>query len=176
MIISVDPDEEFLEWVKPVTPFLNRSGAWLCGGSCRDCPNKPKDWDIFFSNEQQYDAIEKILASGGTPLKEKSTFYQRSYKYNGEIISLIRRKYYASIEEVLKDFDFTINQIGYDGTKIWQADCWASHKVFKKLIVVRPHIKVKNRIWRLTKFLDQGYTIDSDNLMALFHDSQDRSC
>lgn len=141
-----------------------RNDAWCAGGAVRRSLIKhalDSDFDFFFRSADALAEWEKRLPSSLSLVRE--TEHHKSWKGTIEgsqipvEIQAIRFRYYASAEEVIDSFDYTITQFALDGESLVTTPeaLWdlgrkrlAIHKVTYPVATMR----------RMLKYARQGYT------------------
>lgn len=144
--------------------------VWLAGGALRDIYSghkKVRDFDIFFKDvENKEDVIEEVRQS----LKRDGWDFAKRFKNaDKEVImetlehknletplQLIRTKYYQDPCDLLRDFNFTINQFATDGEEILLGEetLWDLHyKVLNLVRLKRPESFMR----KLHKYIKYGY-------------------
>lgn len=168
--------------LKEVKDFLCVPNVLLAGGSLRDLlqDKTPKDYDIFTTDLKTYNTLcKKINDKGICTINSDHNINRKiqveTFKLNnGIIIDVIYNNQDISYTEILNEFDFTINMLGY---KIFDKELIGGMN-FEPLQIIG-HIKTKELIIspaicykvitpirilkRLNKFLDKGYSLDSYN-------------
>lgn len=122
--VTIDDNEA----VAVIEPDLEH-GPWIAGGAClrwyQGLPVGNSDIDVFCANAKQAaDVINRIKSYGRYTVKYESenavTLEYRSEHYNtlltGKwIIQVITKRYYASMQEVIDNFDLSVCQLGTAG-------------------------------------------------------------
>jgi hypothetical protein len=166
-------------------PRVDPVGPWVAGGSVRRTLLGEKlegtDFDFFFRNEKQYkefheDMVENDFSFVRSENEHNTTYTVPSGGYQelirgdeGEEYSVkvwkpelkvqaISIRYYASLAEVLDNFDFTITQFGFDGDKFVMSD-FALYDAARKRLVPHKITYAASSVRRLLKYADQGYTV-----------------
>jgi len=155
---------------------------WIAGGAIKDffIGKSPKDYDFFFvSQEDRKVAQKRLLEIGATKLKnlphgERYTYKNNYYDmvcWSDSNESLASAK---TPEEMIKLFDFTIGMAALDNKgKFVCHDDFEKHIKSKTLVRNsiqdrRPRINNK----RLLKYIKEGFTIDSENLLKWLEDQE----
>lgn len=141
-------------------PGFGSSGPWLCGGSVRRFISGEAldtDFDIFFYNEDQKDKFARALTRKGFK-KGTSNKFNTVYTKDEMIVQLIHINYYTSVQDVLRSFDFSLCQFGYDGASIYAAD-WSLWDLGRRRLVPEKISYGVSSLRRILKYARQGFTI-----------------
>jgi hypothetical protein len=168
-------------------PALTPQGPWLAGGALRRTlagQSLDSDYDFFFASQEQFDEFcKQVKERGGwqisknehnTTLKMPSVAPEpigedEFTPYLPEIeVQAITTRWYASLEDVLDSFDFTICQFGYDGETLVCGDYSLWDLGRKRLVPHRLTFAVAS-LRRLMKYARQGYTICSGGLADILN-------
>lgn len=154
-----------------------QNGAWIAGGAVRRTLIKhtlDSDFDFFFRDEAHLEDWERKLPATMNLIRE--TEHHKHYRGIIEGSSLpidvqaIRFRFYATAEEVIDSFDYTITQFCLDGddlvttpTALWDLGRrkLAIHKVTYPVATLR----------RLLKYSQQGFTACSGCMAQLMRDT-----
>ena len=106
--------------ITSLLPPLNfKTGPWIAGGSARRLLQSESldagDIDIFFKDLKSWKEFNDALAGYEIIIK---TTRATTYNIKGFKVQCIKRKYYMTLEEVFKDFDFSVCQIATDGRNL----------------------------------------------------------
>lgn len=154
--------------------LLKYQGKVFVGGGClRDAilGDKPKDYDLFSTATSQTEVRDY--------LKDKSMSYftsdnATSFYIKGQpTVQLITKWTYVDAQQMVEDFDFTVNQIGLvvidNKPTVVYTDGFLDDIYTKTLTYTSP-VRDENcagSLMRMVKFLQRGYKIDKDNLAKL---------
>lgn len=155
---------------------------WIAGGAIKDffTGKNLKDYDFFFtSHEDRGMAQKRLLESGAQKVKDLPRGEKYIYKDNyydmlcwsGSGESLANAK---TPEEMIELFDFTIGMAALDnkGKFVCHSD-FENHIKSKSLVRNRirdRQPRVNNK--RLLKYMRDGFTIDSENLLKWLEDQE----
>jgi len=96
-------------------------GPWIAGGMGRQLAVDPTcqefaDIDVWFNNATSHDqCVNRLNFAFGNQMYETfSSSNARTYTVGDYKVQLIRRAYYASLDEVFANFDFTCCQVAVD--------------------------------------------------------------
>lgn len=79
--------------------------------------HKIKDWDLFFHDRPALDnAIRELVRFGFTHVN--STHWSDTYEKSGVLIQLILWRFYCSVEQIFRSFDFSVCCFAVDGPNI----------------------------------------------------------
>lgn len=158
--IPSGPGVEELKSVLEVLPPLSlKEGPWVAGGCARRLLQgqslKRGDIDLFFKSDKSWrkfcDALEKHELVVKT--NRATTFL-----VNGLKVQCIRRKYYLTLEEVFKDFDFSVCQVATDG-KYLAVTKQANLDIAKQILRFAPcgTIAKSTLVQRMSKYVNYGF-------------------
>lgn len=149
-------------------------GAWLAGGAVTALLSNTEnlnDYDVFFKDEtsmmqlkNNFDNMEEIQLITTT---DNSFLYQ----YSGNLINVIRKRYYPDVDALLNDFDitacmFAIDTLPFNGMHLFCGD-------FSLLDLANKEIKVHNvesigtTFKRIIKYGTKGFIIPLDTYEKL---------
>lgn len=162
--------------IKEALPFLSmKNGPWIAGGAGRRLYENDKlqfsDIDVFFPNEEMMQWATnlfegrrndksiwspfKIIERRDGPMSVtfiiQSADDQRRYP-----IQFVKKKFFASMEELLDDFDFTLCMWGTDGVNLYY-DHRAPIDLASRTLVLHQFPK-RPKPNRLAKYVTQGFT------------------
>lgn len=140
------------------------NGAWCAGGAIRRALIKQpldSDFDFFFRDADAMVAWEKALPPTLTLIRE--TEHHKHWRGHIGDSSLpidvqgIRFRYYASAEEVIDSFDYTITQFALDGQKLVTTP-YALWDLGRKRLAIHKVTYPVATTRRLLKYTQQGFT------------------
>lgn len=141
-------------------PTPSKAGPWLCGGAVRRLVQDGEnvsDWDYFFASPDQAAQFEGwMLQHSGQKVKTTST--NTTWQIGNRTVQAISVSYYASIEEVLDSFDFTICQFGWDG-EVLTVGPYALFDLGRKRLALHKLTYGVSTLRRLMKYSKQGFTV-----------------
>jgi hypothetical protein len=143
-----------------------KHGPWIAGGAAlrwwQGQPVGESDIDVFCANKQQAEAIiERIKEFGRWQRKYDSenattlSYWSKSNPTKTWTIQVIKRRYFASLEDVISNFDITVCEIGTCGNN------WVVGKQTAKDIRER-NLRMKlpltpDALKRMVKYWTYGY-------------------
>lgn len=145
-------------------PSLSEDGPWLAGGALRRTllrQEPDSDFDFFFRDADQLAAFTADLDwLGMGKLRET----EHHIHYRGRVgdsalpidVQCIRFAFYASAEEVIDSFDFTICQFAFDGINLTAGSYSLWDLGRKRLAVHRVTFPVSS-MRRVLKYASQGF-------------------
>jgi hypothetical protein len=157
-------------------PKPSSEGPWIAGGAVRrtiQCKTLDSDFDFFFASADQTEKFAADLVSLGGQLRGKNeknqTYILPSKVVGGDNetpltqlpelkIQLITFQYFASAEQVIDSFDFTLCQFAYDGSKLYMGD-FSLWDVARKRLVPNRISYATSSLRRLLKYANQGFTV-----------------
>lgn len=181
-------DSELGKFLHELLPYdCNSTDMWIAGGAIRDFiqpkptistrRNKsslPRDIDIFFSSARKQKRLCRKLykkhrrhklwddSRREGPCAATFSLYTDESRKTLIDIQAIKIEYWPSLEQTLENFNFTINQCGFDGkdfvfgdTTLWDLKC-------QELRLVNPIRRAKSTLYSLTKHKEYGYTISKE--------------
>ena len=177
-------DETILHKALQRVPAVSSAGPWIAGGAVRKTiQGAPlsSDFDFFFASQEQADAFSTNVRGMGASLlydNEKNSTYilptsvvnldDKSFKLPEMKIQAICFRYYASAEEVIDSFDFTISQFAYDGESIFMAD-FALWDLARKRLVPHRISYATSSLRRIIKYANEGFTVCSGGLSEILN-------
>ena len=126
-----------IEKDKYLREILKINGTVLCGGFIRDVltGNKPKDADIFFTNEMAIKEAHELLGI-------EREIYVSNFNNGGAFddstntpIQLVHKKTFPSVEAMLDEFDFSVVQLGFDGVDFYVGKNTLNDIILKRISV-----------------------------------------
>lgn len=97
--------------------------CWLAGGALRDYfmgVTIKTDYDLFFPNETEYEKAKTFFKAKEATIKWESDNGMKVV-YNGKTFDLIK-KYFATPQETIDAFDFTVSMFAVDSEKVYYGD------------------------------------------------------
>lgn len=149
---------------------FGKGGWWLAGGCVMSYVANKKhdtDYDVFFENENVFDALELYIQKTLGAHKLFNSLNAVTYLVGGQKIQLVKRKFYNSVQDVFNDFDFTISMFALD----YEQNLYCGKRSLKdladkKLIIL--HINALGETFkRLIKFGKRGYKIPTETYKKL---------
>lgn len=168
---EVDFLKRCLEWYPGLSKF---PAPFIAGGFVRETISggTPSDMDIFFRNEDCFNAAEKIMRADSEYFlscesDSALTFDRREGPENR--VQLIRYEF-GGPEKILKNFDFKMCMVGIDyitGLLYYFED--AFEHIEKKIMAFNLQSCYFNisSLKRLVKFASRGYAISNEDLKNL---------
>lgn len=152
------------EAVTVVDPNL-KTGPWIAGGAClRWYQNQPvgeSDIDVFCADAKQAaDAIQRVKDTGRFSVKYESpnatTFsYWAQEGHDQWTIQIITRRFFNSIEDVIRSFDITVCEIGTCGNE-WITGSFTARDIREQNLRFKLPLQA-DAVKRLTKYWTYGY-------------------
>lgn len=155
--------------------LLRSCNAMIIGGALTSILSRKEinDYDCYFRCKED---VGKFLLSVGNNDEYAwacrflcSTDKSITFSFGDKKIQLIHQSYYEDIPDVFKDFDFTINMIGYD-LNYFQLVCHkdSMQHLAQRILVVNPETKFPLiSVLRVNKYLDRDYTISKKEMFKL---------
>lgn len=161
---------EWPEWFTTITdkfsPFPD--GPWLAGGAIRNLITQQPhatDFDYFFKDQEQLSHWRAYVEKMGA-VKVFETENSISYTYQNVTLQAVKIQFYASLEEVIDSFDFTICQFGYDGSQFVIGN-YSLFDTFRKRLVLHKLTYPVPTIRRLIKYTKQGYYACAGSMQSI---------
>lgn len=153
---------------EPVTliwPDIQR-GPWIAGGAClrwyQGQPVGENDIDVFCANAKQAaDIIENIKSYGRYSTKFESEnavtldYWSKEDYSKRWTIQIITKRYFASLEEVLHNFDITVCEVGTAGNE-WRLGPFTARDIRERNLRFKFPLQ-SDALKRLTKYWTYGY-------------------
>jgi len=172
-------------------PSLDEGGPWIAGGSLWRAFNKEPlvncDIDVFFKSKKQFEEMSRKMGSlpyVNNVLIETKKKWNTLYKYhvndgksfNKTVdIQFINMAHYSSLAKLLNSFDFTVCQFGWDGKHLLVGQT-SINDLSKKQIVFWSISKYKSLMKHLHRYLNNGFTISSDQTKVLAYSLGNADC
>lgn len=142
-------------------PMVGVDGPWLAGGALRRAvlgqPVKPSDLDLFFRDEAQYKGTVNAFKEGGWVVERRGRNSDRLSK-DGWTVNTVKLVFYASLEDVLDAFDFTICQWGTDGHDLVVGP-YTQVDTLRKRLAIHKVTYGASTVRRAVKYAGQGFTL-----------------
>lgn len=152
------------EAVTIVKPSL-KTGPWIAGGSClrwyQNLPVGESDIDVFCSDAKQAaDAIQRVKDTGRFSTKYESpnatTFSYWSQDGSKQwTIQIITRRFFNSLDDVIRSFDITVCEIGTCGTE-WILGSITARDIRERNLRFKLPLQA-DAVKRLTKYWTYGF-------------------
>ena len=176
--------------VEAVVP-LGHKGPWIAGGAAlawfqnRSCQT---DIDVFFRNEQQYrkilDHIKNYFSETNTKRSdlnkndrivhqlETANAYTIKVDFRGRrsTIQLIKRDFYSTPTAIIDNFDITVCQIAWDGSRVFLGKSFKTDLDSRQLVFHKfsPHSHK-----RMVKYMSYGYEPSRETFARLLAQKQE---
>lgn len=161
---------------KKILDLLYSQGieAWVAGGAVRDYflgDAVTNDIDVYFGDNKQFQEAVKVFENlekdmtGRAPKKVVETPHSVKYEYMGVIIDFVS-VIAGKPRYCLSTFDFTVCAAAVDREKMVYHKDFFMHLANKKLALFGQHTPLTS-LARLQKYIQKGFRIDGDNLVAL---------
>lgn len=146
-ILHINRIERFLEVTKTLP--LSKDGPWLVGGAIRRAYLNwdESDYDIFFSSKEQHQNMLRDI---------KANKIAR--------FDCIRWTKYTTVNLLIQNLGFTINQFVYDGIFIYIGNTTLKDISEKKLYHIENNYIPQQTLF---KYLKQGYTLTKSSWSSL---------
>ena len=153
------------EPVNLIWPDIQR-GPWIAGGAAlrwyQGQPVGENDIDVFCANAKQAaDILENIKSYGRYSVKFESENavtldYWSKDEYNKRwTIQVITKRYFASLEEVINNFDITVCEVGTGGNE-WKLGPFTARDIRERNLRFKLPLQ-PDALKRLTKYWTYGY-------------------
>jgi hypothetical protein len=154
------PGLDTLNWIIEQLPPLDmRKGPWIAGGAVRRILEGKSleggDVDIFFASSAQYKRFKHCLSGFEKVIETRRA---TTFLVQGIQVQVICRQFYLTVEDLFKDFDFSVCQIATDGKKIAVSN-QGYNDIRSKSLRFAPGGKVARQtvIKRMNKYLAHGF-------------------
>jgi hypothetical protein len=160
--IPPSPDLETLKEILAELPEMNLvTGPWIAGGAARrllqgsSLQDGGADVDFFFPTQQSWRAFDAIL-------KKYPVIHESSratlYDVKGLKIQIIQRRFYDTINEVFRDFDFAVCQIATDGKNLaYTKQAYENITTGTLSMAIQGIVSSSTMISRMTKYINYGF-------------------
>jgi len=152
--------EEIQNIIGLMPPLDIKTGPWIAGGAARRLLRgdslKGGDIDLFFKDQRSWKKFCKALDDYELIVETKRA---KTFRVNGFQVQCINRIFYLSLEEVFKDFDFSVCQIATDGFQI-AATKQAQLDIKDDILRLAPNGKAAKHslVQRMIKYVGHGLT------------------
>jgi len=140
--------------------------AWVAGGSVKDylIDTKPVDYDVFFSNKNDFqNAVNHFNSIGADKIWESDNGIK--FKLGDNVVDLVK-KFYKNASDLINNFDFTVSMFATDGKNLY-----AGKTSFKDLdgrnIVIHKITNPDSTVKRILKYFKKGFKIKSEEVSKL---------
>jgi len=149
-------------------------GAWLAGGAVTSLlrnANNSNDYDVFFNSEASMLQLKNNLDNMEEATLISTTDKSFLYQYAGNLINVIRRQYYPSIEALFADFDITICMFALDTQPFNAMNLYCGN--LSLLDLANKEIRINNinqlgsTFKRVIKYGAKGFTVPKDTYEKL---------
>jgi hypothetical protein len=164
--VTDDEYRDLLEWICNL-----ETGPWAAGGSARKVwqgkPWMSQDVDLFFRDQQQYDAVTEMLSHLGQSQKvihnTDNAITYKIYMHSGDEIKIqtVRKRWYADIQAVVDDFDFGVAQFASDGVTVLATE-QAIQDCADNRIRMTSRSANRSKLLRLLKYTAYGFDPDDE--------------
>jgi hypothetical protein len=143
-----------------------KHGPWIAGGAClrwyQGMSVGENDIDVFCANAKQAaDVIENIKSYGRYTVKFESEnavtleYWPKGSYSKRWTIQIITRRYFASLEEVINNFDITVCEVGTAGNE-WQLGPFTARDIRERNLNFKLPLQ-PDALKRLVKYWTYGY-------------------
>lgn len=147
--------------------------CWLAGGALRDyfmgIPIKT-DYDIFFPGEDDYDKCKAFFKEKGTEIKWESQNGMK-VRYGGKTFDLIK-KFFASPQVTIDNFDFTVSMIAVDSEKVYFGET-TFIDLAKRQLMINKITYPASTLSRAFRYYKKGFSMCLGEMKKLFESIQD---
>lgn len=153
------PGVEQIKMIADILPPMDlKKGPWIAGGAARRLLQgeslEKGDIDLFFKDFKSWKHFCDTLEGYELVIKTQraTTFLVHGFK-----VQCIKRQFYATLEEVFKDFDFSVCQVATDGFELG-ATKQAHLDVTDQVLRFAPGGKIAKHtlVQRLSKYVNHG--------------------
>lgn len=155
-------DHEPLSIIRPDL----KQGPWIAGGAClrwyQGQPVGESDIDIFCaSTEQAQRIIDDVKSYGRHSVKFQSenattlSYHSKDDYSKSWTIQVITRRYFTSLEEVIRNFDLSVCEVGTAG-KEWKLGAFTARDIRERNLRFKLPLH-PDALKRLTKYWTYGY-------------------
>jgi hypothetical protein len=136
-----------------------KHGPWLAGGAARRLLQGQKleggDIDLFFRKSHQFIAAKSHFSGYEVLFESKQAI---SYMVHGFKVQIINRQFYETLDDVFKDFDFSVCQIATDGKRLAYTT-QAHQDIESGTLRFAPQGKVARHtlMGRMLKYINHGF-------------------
>lgn len=163
------------EPVNLIWPDIQR-GPWIAGGAAlRWFQNQPvgeNDIDVFCANAKQAaDIIENIKSYGRYSTKFESEnavtldYWSKDEYDKRWTIQVITKRYFASLDEVINNFDITVCEVGTAGNE-WRLGPFTARDIRERNLRFKLPLQ-PDALKRLTKYWTYGYRPVEETIEAV---------
>lgn len=171
--------DNWINLTKQLPVCHDKKGPWIAGGAVRhfllDELSPGSDIDYFCYDLEQHRILCSRLEMKDA-VKTLDTIHHTTYTIGEEnplLIQVIKARYCKSLTEHLNQFDFTICQTGWDGTKIIISLDAYKDLLKKELNCTGVFHSPVGSLVRLAKYYKQGFTPRYDTMMTLLKAAKD---
>jgi hypothetical protein len=143
-----------------------QQGPWIAGGAAlRWYQNQPvgeNDIDVFCANARQAaDVVDRVKSYGRYSVKFESEnavtldYWNKDEYHRRWTIQIITRRYFASLEEVINNFDITVCEVGTCGNE-WILGPFAARDIRERNLRFKMPLQ-PDAMKRLVKYWTYGY-------------------
>jgi hypothetical protein len=158
-------------------------GGFIAGGYARFALSEkpfaePKDIDVFCEGKDDFANLHEWLSGLGHIVFDSpfaaSFKITKGFPYINKKVQLIRPreegnvKTFGTPEEVIDNFDFTINMVAFDHEGFCMAKDFQNHNKRNKLVFNNIHCAV-GILTRVRKYLRKGYKITISELLKIYY-------
>lgn len=160
-------------------PESIRPHVFIAGGAIRDylSDSDIKDIDLFTTSKQVEDDLIKFFKDNGELMNENDTL--ANYTYKKRWFQIIKGKHFATPQDLINSFDFTICQavvfthvsVSVEGTKVGDVDFASSPTFFQDTLA--KHLRIHaisfplSTLERMQKYIQKGYTACNGTLLEV---------
>lgn len=165
---DIPPTHPVYELYERMRPLMGDSG-WLAGGALTSLVRGTKhtsDYDFFFKHRDDLEFFKENLEADGARIIRVSE-NAVTLSYNERIIQLISRRFYANVQEIFDDFDFTISMFAVDADWNLYSEDMALYDLANKEIRIKQVNSLGHTFKRLVKYGSKGFRIPTPTYVYL---------
>lgn len=134
--------------------------CWIAGGSVRDYftgITKASDYDLFFPSEEEYLKAKNYLNEKNAIVKWESNNGIKVL-YNNNTFDLVKTRFFATPEDTIREFDFTVSMFAVDGNKVYHGET-SFIDLSKKQLMINKITFPESTLYRAFKYYKKGFTM-----------------
>jgi len=134
--------------------------CWIAGGSVRDYftgITKASDYDLFFPSEEEYLKAKNYLNEKNAIVKWESNNGIKVL-YNNNTFDLVKTRFFATPEDTIREFDFTVSMFAVDINKVYHGET-SFIDLSKKQLMINKITFPESTLYRAFKYYKKGFTM-----------------
>jgi len=147
--------------------------CWLAGGALRDYFSGVRvntDYDLFFPSEGEYGKAEVYFKA-----KDAKTIWESAngmkIEYNGKKFDLVK-KYFATPQETIEAFDFTVSMFAIDGDKVYYGET-TFMDLAKRQLMINKITYPASTMSRAFRYYKKGFSMCQGEMKKMVEAIQD---